>query len=133
MSKHHATLPRPYRLLLRTLCRIPRNLRTIVPRISFDEATRQMPESDEAAHWGEVLLLEDMAVAMHRDGTTSWYTHTITMPWGDQNLAEWDEIIRVYPPFRWHPTVRRAVVHLPDGTQRKAKKKVASASTIRSR
>ena len=129
MSKHHATLPRPYRRLLRTLCRTARNLRTIVPRISFEEAARQIPDSEEAAHWGEVILLEDLAVVLHRDGTTSWRTHSITMPWGDQNLAEWDEIIRVYPPFRWHPTVRRAVVHLPDGTQRKAKKKVASAST----
>jgi hypothetical protein len=72
------------------------------------------PDLAEAAHWGELVLLEDVVVALHRDGTTSRRMHLVTVPFGDANLAEWDEKGVVYDPRRWRPTVKRAQVYLPD-------------------
>jgi hypothetical protein len=89
------------------------------------EVLTKRPDLAEAAHWGEVVLLEDYVVALHRDGTTSWLTHVITVPHGDQNLADWDDVSRVYDQRKLRPDVRRAVVYLPDGSSRKASKTVA--------
>jgi len=128
MNRTTDRLPSPRRRLWRTLFRRPRKLRRFAPRISLEEVIRRQPDPAEIAHWGEVMLLEDLALVLHRDGTASWRCHVITMPWGDQNLAEWDEITRVFDPRKWYPTIRRAVVHLPDKTRRNAKKVIAPVS-----
>jgi hypothetical protein len=65
-------------------------------------------------------LLEDMVFALHRDGTVTRLTHVIVAPHGDHNLAQWDEITRLFDPRKAAIAVRQAIVHLPDGTQRKA-------------
>jgi hypothetical protein len=61
-----------------------------------------------------------MVFALHRDGTVTRLTHVIVAPHGDQNLAEWDEITRLFDRRKSSITVRQALVHLPDGTERKA-------------
>lgn len=120
--------PKPRRRLLRTILKWPRRLRRFAPRISVEEVLDKRPDEADVAHWGEYLLLSDMIVAIHRDGTTSGLSHEITMPWGDQNLADWDERTFVFEPRKCYPTSLRAIVHLPDGSQRKAKKFVAPVS-----
>ncbi len=125
MSKANGSTPRPRRRLLKTLLKWPRNVRAFAPRIATDEVLGNRPDLAEAAHWGEVALLEDFAVALHRDGTASWLTHVITAPHGDQNLAEWDDVTRLFDQRKMRPTIRRAVTYMPDGSQRKAKKVVA--------
>jgi hypothetical protein len=113
---------------LKTLLKWPRWLRRFAPRISLEEVLRNRPDDAVIAHWGEYVLLSDVVVALHRDGTTSGLNHEITIPWGDQNLANWDEVTCVFEPRRCYPTLRRAVVHLPDGSRRKAKKFIAPVS-----
>lgn len=106
--------PRPRRRLLKTLLRRPRSLERFAPRITAEEVLADPPPPTEAAHWGEVVLLEDRVVVLHRDGTVSRRVHLITLPHGDQNLAEWDEKGGVYDPRRWRPTVHRANVFVPN-------------------
>lgn|GEM_PF-1151723 len=115
-------LPRARRRTWRTLLRRPRPLGRLAPRIAYEQAAARMPTADEVAHWGEVILLEDLCAVLHRDGTTSWLTHIVTMPHGDENLAQWDQLARVYNPREVRFSVRRALVHLPDGHPRKAKR-----------
>jgi hypothetical protein len=122
-------IPKARRRLWRTRLKWPRRLRCFAPEISLEDVSGKQPEEAEIAHWGEFVLLEDDIAVLHRDGTTSWLNHVITMPWGDQNLAEWDERSLVFEPRKWYPTMRRAVVHLPDGTRRKAKKLIAPVSS----
>ncbi|MBW3600775.1 MAG: transglutaminase domain-containing protein [Planctomycetes bacterium] len=110
--------PRPRRKLLKTWLRRPRSLERFAPRISAEEVLADPPDPAEAAHWGEYVLLEDLVVALHRDGTASRRMHLVTMPHGDQNLAEWDEKGGLYDPRKWRPTVRRAAVYVPDETGR---------------
>ncbi len=106
--------PRPRRKLLKTFFRRPRNLAPFAPPIPAEEVLAAPPDLAEAAHWGEMVLLEDLVVALHRDGTASRRMHLITVPHGDQNLSEWDEKGVVYDPRRWKPTVKQAQVYLPD-------------------
>lgn len=75
--------------------------------------------------WGQVVLLNDGIVALHRDGTVSRLFHTMTALYGDQDLAEWDEVVREYDTRQSRETIRRACVHLPDGTTRKSKTTIA--------
>ncbi len=114
MTAPHMVTPRPRRKLLRTLFRRPRNLSVFAAPIRVEDVLNVPPDPAEAAHWGEVVLLEDFIVALHRDGTASRRMHLITLAHGDQNLAEWDEKGVVYDPKRWKPTVYAANVYLPD-------------------
>jgi len=114
------SLPRPYKRLFKTWLRWPRDVRCFAPRVNTAEVLANRPDLAEAAHWSEIVLLEDMVFALHRDGTVTRLTHVIVAPHGDQNLAEWDEKSQLFDRRKTAFTVRHAVVHLPDGTQRKA-------------
>jgi len=121
--------PKPRRMLWQTLLKRPRSVRWLAPRISYEDVIGGMPEADQAAQWGEIILLEDIVVALHRDGTSSWLTHLITVPWSDESLAEWDEVARLYEPQRWKARVLKAVVHLPDEQKQfKARQTVSRVS-----
>ena len=111
--------------MLKTLLKWPRDVRQFAPRIDAKELLASRPDLAETAHWGEVILLEDLIVALHRDGTATWLTHAVKAPHGDQNLAEWDEFMRVYDRRKALVTVRTAKVHLPDGTSRPAQRLLA--------
>jgi hypothetical protein len=106
--------------LFRTWLKWPRDVRRFAPRISTADVLANRPDPAEAAHWSEVVLLEDMVFALHRDGTVTRLTHVVVAPHGDQNLAEWDERSHLFDRRKAAYTVRQAVVHLPDGTHRKA-------------
>ena len=106
--------PRPRRKLWRTWLKWPRPVRMFAPRIEPREFLAERPSLDEAAHWRELSLLEDIVIALHRDGTSTWLTHLVLMPYGDENLAEWDDVARTYDERYMRLKLRRAVVHLPD-------------------
>ena len=106
--------------LFKTWLKWPRDVRCFAPRLDTAEILANRPELAEAAHWSEVVLLEDMVFALHRDGTVTRLTHVIVAPHGDQNLAEWDERSHLYDRRKAAITVRQALVHLPDGTRRRA-------------
>jgi hypothetical protein len=122
MHAFSPALPRPGWRLLRTWLKWPRDVRRFAPRIDSAEFLANPPDPAETAHWSEVVLLEDMLFVLHRDGTVTRRTHAIIAPHGDQNLAEWDEIPRVFDRRKTAVTVRKAAVHLPDGSERKAHK-----------
>ena len=124
MATSNDSIPKPRRRLLRTLLKRPRKIRRFAPRISFEEAAATLPDLQETGHWGQVVLLSDLVIALHRDGTVSRLFHLTTMLHGDHDLAEWDEVTRDYDPRNSLETVRRSLVHLPDGTKRKAKRTV---------
>ena len=85
-----------------------------------------MPDGAEAGHWGQVILLNDTVVALHRDGTVSRLMHLITLLHGEQQLADWDDVTRDYDRRVALETVRTAGIHLPDGSWSKAAKTVLS-------
>ena len=60
------------------------------------EAARDVVDPAEAALGGEVCLLEDYALVLHRDATLSMSHHEITMLTGATNLAAWDEMTMAY-------------------------------------
>lgn len=122
MSRPEPDVPRPRRRLWRTLLKRPRNIRRFAPRLLFSDVAAPLPDPEELSHWGQVVLVSDSAVAMHRDGTATRLFHLVTMPYGDQELSEWDEVVREFDRRKALATIRRAVVHLPDGRQRKAKR-----------
>jgi hypothetical protein len=122
MIDQNSQLPAPHARLWSTLFRWPRNVRRFAPRIDLDEVVAGLPDPAEAAHWGEVMLLEDLLVALHRDGTTTHLTHIITAPHADSRLAEWDEVSHVYEAGVERPTVHLARVRLPDGSFRGAQR-----------
>jgi hypothetical protein len=122
MHSQPAALPRPYLRLFKTWLKWPRDVRCFAPRIDAAQFLANRPDAAEAAHWTEIVLLEDMIFALHRDGTVTRLTHVIIAPHGDQNLAEWDEINRFYDRRKSSVTVRRAVIHLPDGSERRAQR-----------
>lgn len=124
MSTRNDCVAKPRRRLWRTLLRRPRNLRRLVARVPYTEAASEVPDQQEVGHWGQVVLLHDATVALHRDGTVSRSVHLVTMLHGDQDLAEWDEITRTYDRRNSLETIRKAIVHLPDGTRRKAERTV---------
>src|SRR4029450_4815430 len=119
------SLPRPHMRLFRTWLKWPRDVRCFAPRINTAEVLANRPELADAAHWSEIVLLENIVSACHRAGTVPRLTHVIVAPHGDQNLAEWDEITRLVDRRKSAITVRRALVHLPDGTERKAQQVLA--------
>ena len=108
-------IPRPRRKLLRTWLKRPRPVRLFAKRINLLEVLSPRPENDELAHWGEYILLEDIIVALHRDGTTTWHTHLISMPYRDESLAMWDHVHHPYMLKKTRLQVPRAVVYTPDG------------------
>lgn len=120
MNALPAALPRPHMRLFKTWLKWPRDVRCFAPRINTAELLANPPDPAEAAHWTEIVLLEDMVFALHRDGTTTRLTHVIVAPHGDQNLAQFDEMPRLYDRRKAAFTVRKAVVHLPDGSERRA-------------
>jgi len=118
----NGSIPKPQRRLFGTRFKRPRNLRRFAPRITFEGVQSQLADRGDVANWGQVVLLNDAVVALHRDGTVSRLFHTITALYGDQDLAEWDEVVREYDQRNSRETIRRACVHLPDGTSRTAQK-----------
>ncbi|MFM7843804.1 MAG: DUF3857 domain-containing protein, partial [Planctomycetota bacterium] len=72
------------------------------------------PSPAEVAHWGEYTLLEDIAIVLHRDGTTTWLTHVITMPHSDESLAQWDAVQHSYLQGQARLQALRAAVYTPD-------------------
>src|SRR4029450_83363 len=113
-------LPRPHMRLFKTWLKWPRDVRCLAPGLDTAEILANGPEQAEAAHWSEVVLVEDMVFALHRDGTVTRLTHVIVAPHGDQNPAGWDGRSHLYDRRKAPITVRQALVHLPDGTRRRA-------------
>lgn len=113
-------MPKPRARLLRTWLKWPRPIRMFAPRLSTEDALAHLPDLAEVAHWGEAILFEDFIIALHRDGTTSWLTHVLTMPYGNENLAEWDEVRQPYDERKTRLSLRKAVVHVPGGREYKA-------------
>ncbi len=107
-------LPRPRSRLWSTWLRRARDLRPFAPKISFDEVAQSLPPVEDAAHWGEWILLEDHASVLHRDGTITYGVHYISMLHGDMNLAGWEQVLWYYQPRMWRPTVHRALVRFPE-------------------
>jgi hypothetical protein len=124
MNLQIANLPQPRSRLWGTRLKWPRDVRRFAPRLDAAELLQELPDSAEAAHWGQVSLLEDLVVALHRDGTATWLTHAIIAPHGNEFLAEWDQIARLYDRSASAYRVGIARIHLPDGTSRPAVKKV---------
>ncbi len=116
------TTPKPRAKLLRTRFKMARNVRRFAPRISFEEAALHMPDPEIAAHFGQAVLLTDAITVLHRDGTVTKLFHLITMLHGDRDLADFDDVVRPFNSKNSLHTVHRASVHLPDGTDRKAKR-----------
>lgn len=101
---------------MRTLLKRPRRLRQFAPRISYEQAASRLPSIEQASHWGQIVLLSDAILALHRDGTASRLFHLIAFLHGDEDLAEWDEVTRDYDRRHSLETIKRALVHLPDGS-----------------
>ena len=57
--------------LFRTWLKWPRDVRRFAPRIDTAEVLAHRPDLADAAHWSEIVLLEDMVFALHRDGTVT--------------------------------------------------------------
>ncbi|HND52741.1 MAG TPA: transglutaminase-like domain-containing protein, partial [Pirellulaceae bacterium] len=121
-------IPKPRRRLWRTWLKWPRDLRQFAPRIDARDLLAAPPAEQELAHWGEVILLEDIVIALHRDGTTSWLTHLVTMPYSNELLSKWDDVNRTYDERTTRLSLRRAVVYSPSAGMRKATKQVAPLS-----
>ena len=69
-NEFNENVPKPRRRLLRTLLKRPRNLRAFAPRIPFQEAAAELPDLQEASHWGQVVLLSDAVVARIQGATS---------------------------------------------------------------
>jgi hypothetical protein len=115
-----SAFPRPKRRLWRTFFKRPRDLTPFLTPIPFSLHAAKLPSLDEAAHWGEVILVEDQLTVLHRDGTTSWRSHYVSMMHHDQILAQWDQVTKYYNRRIWKPTLKTAVVHTPEGMTYKA-------------
>ncbi len=98
-------VPQPRRRLWRTRFKRPRPLERFSPIITG--AAQQQADEEELSRYGRVLLLEDLLVVQHRDGTISSRTHVVAQLYGPQHLAEWDDQTWAYDP-RSH---RIRVVH----------------------
>ncbi|MFM8253093.1 MAG: transglutaminase domain-containing protein [Planctomycetota bacterium] len=96
------------------MLRQPRPVRRFAPRIDRSEVLAPPPSPAEVAHWGEYTLLEDIAIVLHRDGTTTWLTHVITMPHSDESLAQWDAVQHSYLQGQARLQALRAAVYTPD-------------------
>src|SRR5262245_55545865 len=97
-------LPKRRRRLWRTLFHRPRDIAPFAPPVSFEEVASPPPQEAQVAHWGEVILLEDHASILHRDGTITYSVHHIALLQGDLNLAPWDQVSWVYDAKIWRPT-----------------------------
>lgn len=89
-------VPRPGRRLWRTRFKRARPLERFSPVITG--AADQRAEEAELSRYGRVLLLEDLLVVQHRDGTVSMRTHIVAQLHGAQQLAEWDGDAWAYDP-----------------------------------
>lgn len=110
--------------MLRTTLRIPRNLRRLAPRIETDLSPEQLPGTEELRRFGEVCLLEDFVAVLHADGSTSELAHTVAMPYGEQELASWDETLNPFHKKECTYKCRTAHVIEPGGRVTKAKQSV---------
>jgi hypothetical protein len=77
MTPTPPAVPRPRRRLLRTFLKWPRDLRPFAAAIPFESLASSVPSAEEAAAWGEVILLEDNLAVLHRDGTVSRGVHYV--------------------------------------------------------
>jgi hypothetical protein len=88
----------------------------------MEEIQKNLPQAEELAHWGEVVLLEDIILAVHCDGTMSRLWHVVTQLHGNEQLAQWDEVARGPIAESCGLMVTQARVHLPDGKTRQARR-----------
>ena len=123
MTNSNGPMPQPRARLLRTWLKWPRPLRAFAPRLSTEDALVNLPDLAEMAHWGEVILFDRLCRlrCITRDGNAPRLTHVLTMPHGNENLAEWDDVRQPFDERKTRLTLRKAVVHLPDGSQHKAR------------
>jgi hypothetical protein len=105
MTEHFAigkppsqSVPPPRRRwpLLSTRLKWSRNVRRFAPQITFADASTVSPSPADTGCHGEVVLLRDILVALHRDGTITRRHRTLTIPLASQNLAEWDVLVRPF-------------------------------------
>ena len=69
----------------------PRNVKRFAVPISFKLSEVDVPSQEAVQPFGEHILLEDIVVALHADGTVSERTHLVTMLVGDESLSRWDK------------------------------------------
>ncbi len=117
-----ASVPRPARRLWRTRFKRPRPIDRFAPVLSG--AAQTTADDAELARHGRVLLLEDLLVVQHRDGTVSTRTHVVVQLHSDEHLAQWDDQV-----WAFDPRVQRIGVHharsVVDGVATDAEKIVA--------
>ncbi|MBX3431734.1 MAG: DUF3857 domain-containing protein [Pirellulales bacterium] len=111
---------KPARRLWRTLLNRPRPARRFAPRLTFDPTLAGLDPA-VAAHWGELLLIEDVASILHRDGTVTWLRHIVAWLYGAENLADWDEIVRTYDSRKEVHRVLTAQLYPVEGKPRMIK------------
>jgi hypothetical protein len=104
-----------------------RPVRRFAPRLPFDPE-RDAPPPESVAHWGEHMIVEDVATALHRDGTMSSFYHLVTQLHGDQQLAAWDEVIRSFDVRRERQRIATARLWFPDSGWIKAAQKTHTVS-----
>lgn len=122
-----APVPTPSRRLARTFFKRPRPIRRFANRIDIAEVQENLPDAEDLAHWGEVVLLEDIILVVHRDGTMSRLWHVVTQLHGNDQLAQWDEVTRGPIADNCGLMVAQAKVHLPDGKTRPARREQSQA------
>jgi len=113
MSRSDNIVPQPSRRTLRTLFNRPRDLRRFAPQIADADVVANLPAIPEAADWGQVVLLNDVVLALHSDGTASQLSHLMTFLHGERELAQWDTVVREYDRVNSLETIRTAAVHSP--------------------
>lgn len=124
MTPFDKTLPRLRWRLLRTWLKRPRNVRRFATRVPYSEAVKALADSGEAARYGELVLLRDIVVALHRDGTITRLHHTISIPFAGPSLSQWDSVVRTFDSRTARFQIREAIVRLPDGSRRPAQRVV---------
>jgi hypothetical protein len=113
-------LPAPRSRLWSTWFGRRRSLEPFIESIPFEAVRQSMPSVEEAAHFGEAILLEDHISVLHRDGTITYGVHYISMLHGDMNLAGWEQAAWYYHPKAWRPTVHHACVRFAEGGSQQA-------------
>ncbi|MEX2288398.1 MAG: transglutaminase domain-containing protein [Planctomycetaceae bacterium] len=109
-------VPKPHRRLINTWLKRSRDLGRFAPPIAVDRYVVDEADRGLAAEWGQFILLNDVVLALHRDGTVSQRFHVVSLLWGQDDLADWDEVTREFDPRYSLETILRARLHFPDGS-----------------
>lgn len=120
-EESNGQVPRPRARMLRTWFAIPRSVKPFYQPLSLQALYAEPAPPEEVAHWGRIEVLDEAVVVLHGDGTTTFRTRYIVHLHGDPDLREWEEFSTVYRPMQRKPRVIRSVLHLPDGSKKKAK------------